>query len=263
MAGLLEKIQVNIPFTMLFESYLDRFIRHKLNPEIGFDAEALDRFSLSDFVRIADQLHERGLTSTLHAPFMDLSPGSPDPTVRLVTKNRFEQVLRLVRLFKAKTVVCHAGYDWKRYWYMRDAWVEKSLEMWSWLGEGIRDAGALLMLENVYEQDPDDIRVLFENLRAQRVGFCLDTGHHAVFSRASLEMWVKSLGPYLGQIHLHDNSGIRDDHLGLGEGGSVDFEALFRQLIASREEPPVVTFEPHKEEDLWPSVEYLEKIWPW
>jgi sugar phosphate isomerase/epimerase len=262
MKRLLEKIHVNIPFTMLYESYLDRFLMHKLNPEIGFDAEALDRYSLSDFNRVADQICECGLTTTLHAPFVDLSPGSPDQKVRAVTQSRFEQVLQLVHLFQAKTVVCHAGYDWKRYWYIRDMWVEKSVEMWTWFGEGVRDAGALLMLENVYERDPEEIRVLFENLGSQGVGFCLDTGHQAAFSQASLELWVESLSPYLGQLHLHDNAGTQDDHLALGQG-KVDFRALFTQLLSLRKGPPIITFEPHREEDLWPSLTYLEKLWPW
>ena len=262
MTRLLEKIHVNIPFKMLNQSYLDRFVKHRLNPEIGLDAESLDRYSFSDFERIADQLHECGLATTLHAPFVDLAPGSPDPMVRAVARKRFEQALGLIRVFRAKTVVCHAGYDWKRYWYIRDVWIEKSLEMWSWLGQGVRDAGALLMLENVYETNPEDIGVLFEKLGSQGVGFCLDTGHQAVFSKAPLGKWVESLRPYIGQLHLHDNSGIKDDHLAPGQG-RVDFQALFTQLIAYMKDPPVITLEPHKEQDLWPGLKYLEKIWPW
>jgi len=91
MNSLTEKIQINIPFTMLTEGYLDLFVQQGLNPEIGFDATALDRFSLSDFSGIAEQFHRAGLTTTLHAPFVDLSPGSTDPHVRAVTRNRFEQ----------------------------------------------------------------------------------------------------------------------------------------------------------------------------
>ena len=45
--------------------------------------------------------------------------------------------------------------------------------------------------------------------------------------------------------------------------GAINFAILFDYLKAERKEPPVITLEPHKEEDLWPSVEYLEKIWPW
>jgi sugar phosphate isomerase/epimerase len=262
MRWLTKKIQVNIPFTMLHESYLERFVEQELNPEIGIDAVSLDRYGESDFKSVAKKLHDRGLTITLHGPFMDLSPGSPDPDVRALTRHRFEQMLQLVPLFKPKTVVFHTGYDAKRYWHMRDTWIEKSVEIWSWLGERIRDKGALLMLENVYEHGPDDIRVLLEKLHRQGVGFCLDPGHQAVFGRVPLETWLESLGPFLRQLHLHDNAAEQDDHQALGEG-TIDFRRLFKKLVIIRKEPPVITLEPHREQALWPSLEYLAKIWPW
>ena len=262
MISLVKKVQVNIPFTMLYESHLDHFIGHALNPEIGIDAFALDRFSPADFKGISKQLHERGLVITLHGPFIDLSAGSSDEMVRDVTRRRLEQTLQLVPVFKPKAVVCHLGYDHARHWYMRDLWIERSLELWSWLGQGVRDEGAMLMLENVYEQSPEEITIFFESLQSKGVGFCLDTGHQAVFSRVPLKRWLSSLGPYIRQLHLHDNSGKQDDHLALGRG-NIDFMELFRQLRALRRTPPVITMEPHREEDLWPSLEYLEEIWPW
>jgi sugar phosphate isomerase/epimerase len=258
----IDNVQVNIPFTMLYESYLDRFIENKLNPEIGFDAEALDRYSISDVIHVADELFAGGLAITLHAPFMDLSPGSPDPQVRATTRRRFEQTLEFVPILKPKTFVCHAGYDEKRYGYVRDFWVENSIEMWSWLGRLVRDEGSLLMLENVFEQGPEDMRVLFDNLENEEVGFCLDTGHQAAFGHAPLETWVTSLESHIAQLHINDNKGKQDEHLAIGKG-NIDFRGFFEQIKAIKREPPIITLEPHREEDLWPSFEYLEKVWPW
>jgi sugar phosphate isomerase/epimerase len=73
---------------------------------------------------------------------------------------------------------------------------------------------------------------------------------------------VSDLGPFLEQVHLHDNSGEQDDHLALGKG-RIDFRGLFQQLKAVRDTPPTVTLEPHSEADLWPSLQYLEAVWPW
>jgi sugar phosphate isomerase/epimerase len=257
-----DNVQVNIPFTMLYESYLDRFIEYKLNPEISFDAEALDRYSVSDAVRIANELFACGLVITLHAPFMDLSPGSPDPQVRAITRKRFEQTLRFIPVLKPKTFVCHIGYDEQRYGYMRDLWIENSIKMWSWLGRCVRDEGSLLMLENVFERGPEDIEVLLDRLEKEEVGFCLDTGHQAAFGRVPLETWVTSLESHIGQLHINDNKGKRDEHLAIGKG-TIDFREFFEQIKAIRREPPIITLEPHGEEDLWPSFEYLEKVWPW
>lgn len=257
-----DKLQVNIPFTMLWDTYIDRFIEQRLNPEIGLDATVLEGFSQSDFSSVAERLHACSLTITLHAPFVDLSPGSPDPGIRAMTQHRFEQMLRLVPIFKPKTVVCHLGYDWKRYAYFRDSWIESSLEIWSWLGAQVKEAGSQLMLENVYEHGPEDMIIFFEHLQNQNVGFCLDTGHQAVFSRASLAHWMDVLGLYLKQLHLHDNRGSQDEHMAVGQG-QIDFKTVFNSLKAVRQDPPVITLEPHKEGDLWPSFHYLEKIWPW
>ena len=76
------------------------------------------------------------------------------------------------------------------------------------------------------------------------------------------EAWVEALGPFIGQLHLHDNSGGQDEHLPIG-GGAIDFRMLFKKLANMRKDPPIITMEPHREEDLRPSVECLEKIWPW
>ncbi|RLC28201.1 MAG: sugar phosphate isomerase/epimerase [Deltaproteobacteria bacterium] len=253
-------IQVNIPFSMLRTGYLHRFIRRRLNPEIGMDAESLDTCPPPDFREIAGKLRGAGLIVTLHAPFNDLSPGSIDARIRAVTRKRFEQVLRLIPVFRPRAVVCHAAYEARRYGYVRDAWIENSLEMWSWFGSRVRDMGSLLTLENVFEQGPDDIRVLFENLPG--VGFCLDTGHVAAFSNTPMETWIASLGSRLAQLHLHDNKGSADEHLGLGKG-TIDFKELLSRVKTVKERPPIITLEPHREADLKPSLEYLARVWPW
>ena len=262
MQALLRQVQVNIPFTMLYDSYLDRFLGYELNPEIGIDAGALERFDFSDFQRIAEKLHAHHLSITLHGPFIDLSAGSTDPAIKAVTRSRFEQLFKLVPVFKPRAVVCHAGYDWKRYGYFREEWIESSLDTWSWLAGSLVEQGSRLMLENVYEDDPRDIRNILERLKSQNVGFCLDAGHLFAFGNSELVQWLEGLGSYIGQLHLHDNHGRNDEHLPLGQG-NIDFKHLFAYLISNDLPRPIITLEPHREEDLWPSLEYLATVWPW
>ncbi len=262
MTDLKRRVQVNVPFTMLWDTYLSYCTGNMLNPEIGIDAEALDRFSLEDFGSVAATLQSHALTVTFHAPFVGLCPGSTDPAVRAVAKRRFEEMLRLVPIFKPITVVAHAGYDWRRHEYFRQTWLENSLEHWSWLAAELAREGTGLMLENVYEEDPSEMQALFERLRPQRVGLCLDCGHLTAFGRAPLSEWLGTLGGFIGQLHLHDNQGCKDDHLALG-GGRIDFAQLFAFLKSRRDAPPVLTLEIHQAEDLEPSLAYLERLWPW
>ena len=260
MKDLIANIQVNIPFTMLQENYLKLFLKHRLNPEIGIDAAALDRFSHAQFSRIAEKLHQHELTVTLHGPFIDLSAGSTDPAVRQLARNRFEQLLKLVPLFQPQTVVCHAGFDRRRYGFFKEAWTENSLAMWSWLATRLTAEGARLMLENVYEDGPQDIRHVFEGLEEYGVGFCLDAGHMSAFGKSPLQEWLQVLGPWMGQLHLHDNDGDWDDHWALGRG-SIDFKLIFDYLKNQKKSSPIITLEPHKEDDFWPSLEYLQQHW--
>jgi sugar phosphate isomerase/epimerase len=262
MAAMLEKIQVHVPFADLHDRYLPLFVKRRLNPEIGFDALSLENTAHRDVASTARQLHECGLRITLHGPFMDLAPGSADPAVRAVTRRRFEQCLDMAALFKARHLVCHAGYDKKRYFYLRETWIQNSLDMWRWLAQRVGEIGGRLMLENVYEQGPDEIKVLIEPLAPLGVGFCLDTGHQAAFGSRPLAEWVEIMAPWIAQLHLHDNSGAWDEHLALGQG-NIDFRLFFRKLKENRAKPPLMTLEPHRERDLWPSLEYLETIWPW
>ena len=78
MKAIKPKVQISIPFNMLHDTYLDRFLAEGLNPEIAIEAASLDRFKRSDFVRVADEFHNRSLRITLHGPFMDLAAGSAD-----------------------------------------------------------------------------------------------------------------------------------------------------------------------------------------
>jgi sugar phosphate isomerase/epimerase len=261
MKQVLSSIHVNIPFTMLKSSHLELFISNGLNPEIGLDAQALDTSTTDEFKAIARQLKHHQLKTTIHGPFKDLSPASQDSKIRLVTRRRLEQVLSIAPIFSPISVVCHPGYDWKRFAYYRNEWVEESVSLWQWFAEALAAHGIRLMLENVYEEQPEELLVLFERLAPNQVGFCFDTGHMAAFSRAPIERWLTVLGPYIQQCHLHDNQGMSDDHIALGKG-TIDFKVLFDYLKAERSVPPVITLEPHEEKNLWPSVQYLESHWP-
>lgn len=262
MTSVIEKVHVNVPFVMLQSTYIELVIQKRVNPEIGLDAEALDSVPDATFSKFADRLLGGGLSVTFHGPFIDLSPGSADPEIRAVARRRFEQVLRLVPLFHPKAVVCHAGYERFRYGYMRKPWIENSVELWGWFSEELNKLGSRLVLENVFEQAPEDLLPLFEALAHRGVGFCLDVGHQAVFSSSSLDIWLKLLGPYLQHLHLHDNYGDADAHSALGKG-SIDLPLLFDYLRKNADRRPLITLEPHVQEDLWPSLSYLEKNWPW
>ncbi|MFP4158823.1 MAG: sugar phosphate isomerase/epimerase family protein [Desulfobacterales bacterium] len=255
-----DRVQVNIPFSWLMDKtagWMEIFVENRLNPEIGLDSEALDRHTASEFASAAKRFHDIGRSITLHGPFLDLSPGSPDTAIRSVTRQRLEQMIEAAEIFSPLTVVCHCGYDESRYGFIRNAWYERAAEIWKHTARRLAEKNILLMLENVYEKDPDEIGRMFEITAEENTGCCLDIGHLCVFSRRPLKDWIKRLSPYIGQIHLHDNRGQSDEHMGLGLG-SIDFAPLFDWLRGLRK-TPVITLEPHDSDALAASISYLEK----
>jgi sugar phosphate isomerase/epimerase len=254
----LARVHVNMPFVMLVEKpWQDMVLGFGLNPEIGLDAAALDGHAQTDFAGMAEKLQARHLEVTIHGPFLDLSPGSPDAAIRETTWKRFHQMVDAMAVFRPKTVVCHAAYDAARYDFCREEWLENSIKTWQWVADAVAGCGARLMLENVYERTPGELLMVLEHFAPEMVGCCLDVGHQSVFSDTPLSVWIERLAPYIRQLHLHDNCGDYDAHLGMGRG-SIDYTPVF-EFFKSRTHAPVITLEPHHREDFRSSIAYLEK----
>ncbi len=258
---LLNLVQVNAPYRQLVDQYLGLFLEYGINPEIGFDADALDRFNEEATAEVAGLIGGRGSTVTFHGPFMDLAPGGVDQSIREVSARRLQRTMELVPLFRAQSVVFHAGYDDRRYHAHRQKWLSSSLATWEPLIKRAEEIGVAIHLENVYEQTPEMILILIEEMASENLGFCLDVGHLNAFGDAPLREWLDALGPHLREVHLHDNDGQNDTHGPIGSG-TVPFEELF-EYLSKRGRRPLVTLEPHEEASFWQSLEALEKLWPW
>ncbi len=259
MREILKKVQVNMPFKMLVDEYLDIILKEKINPEIGLDCFALDRFSVSEFRDVADLLHDAGLSITLHAPFSDLRPGAVDRKVREVTIERLRQVFDLVPFFRPRSVVCHAAFDEKYYVSNEDLWLENSRDTWIRFVETAAGMGTKIAIENVYESSPKFLSLLLDTFKeSQSICLCFDTGHFNAFSGLTLEEWMDALGFRIGQIHLHDNDGFADEHNPVGKG-TFPFYRFF-ELLKEKSVQPIITLEPHTEEDLWHTLENIKRM---
>ncbi|MCD6487538.1 MAG: sugar phosphate isomerase/epimerase [Syntrophobacterales bacterium] len=258
MREILKKVQVNMPFTMLVDGYLDVILKEKINPEVGLDCFALDRYSRNEFRDVADLLHGAELSITLHAPFFDLRPGAIDRKIRDVTIERLRQVFDLVPLFRPRSVVCHAAFDERYYVSNEDVWLENSRDTWSRFVKTATAAGTKIAIENVYETSPKFLSLLLGTFKeSQSICFCFDTGHFNAFSQSPLEEWMNVLGSRIGQIHLHDNNGVTDEHNPVGEG---TFPFLwFFELLKRKNVQPIITLEPHTEENLWRTLEGIKR----
>jgi sugar phosphate isomerase/epimerase len=257
MADILAQVHVNMPWKFL-PDYLEMVLELRINVEIGLEAEQLDGVPRSLFRSVAEQLHQRGCRITLHGPFWDLCPGSTDAIIRQVSQFRLHQLFDLVEVFRPVQVVCHTGFDPRHHGSDHESYLGRSVAIWEPLVTRAAASRVPLLLENVWEYGPELHRELLVALNSPYCRFCLDVGHQHSFSKTPLSSWVETLGDYLDEIHVHDNGGVRDDHLPVGHG-TIDFALLFR-LLRSKAISPLLTLEPHREEHLAESLAGLVRV---
>lgn len=255
----LSKIYVAVPYCRLVDEFFDSALSMSANLELGMHAKALERFSLSDFKEMAKRMEDKGIRTTFHAAFQDLCPGSIDPRIRKVSHDRIHQVLDLCPVFSPESVVCHHGYHPLIQEEIYDEYLKNSIEFWSSLSPKLKDLNTVVMVENVLEYGPEFLKSLMQGVDSPSVRVCFDTGHIMAFSRTlQWEVWLDALGPYLGQIHVHDNNGSGDQHLALGKG-NFPFDEFFSGL-AEKGLDPIVTLEAHSVQDVVDSLPVLNRL---
>lgn len=162
----------------------------------------------------------------LHAPFAELCPAAIDPLVREVAKRRFLQAAALAKRYGAEKMVVHSGFI--PLVYYPEWFAPQSAAFWR---EFLNDVdGLTLCVENVMETSPDALRQIAEQVNDPRLRICFDVGH-AFCQSGDLAPWLDALAPYISHVHLHNNHGSFDEHLGLPDG-TLDMAAVIRQLEA-------------------------------
>ncbi len=246
------KPHINVPYEML-EKYLPFIREEKLNLEIYFGSWRFDDLKKSNIVKLKNKL-DYNPQLTIHAPYMDLSPGAVDPKVREITIQRFSDILDFAEILRPKVVVFHSGYDKWKYDSRVDIWLEGSLKTWNSLNKKATDIGVKIAIENIFEDEPTHLKLLMKEIKSKNFGLCFDTGHFNLFSKILLSDWLEIIKPYIVEVHLHDNIKIKDLHLAIGDG-NFDFRTLFREL---RGENCVYTIEAHTVEGVQKSIERLK-----
>lgn len=251
-----EPLHIHIPYPKL-RDYLELMRRRGYDLEIYFQASVLDQVERPDIERLRSNL-DWNPHITLHAPFMDLNPGAVDPMIKSATQLRFRQIMNVADILRPRSVVFHAGYDRWRYAGRTDIWLDSSIETWEKVIKDAAKLGLKVAVENVFDEDPEALRMLIERINNPQFGFCFDVGHFNLFSKVPMEQWFDALGRRIVQLHLHDNDGREDSHWAVGKG-AIDFKRFFGLLKASGSRP-IYTIEAHDKDDIEVSIERVRAL---
>lgn len=252
-------IHAHVPFALATD-HIDYMVSKGVHPEIFFNAEALDKLLPEQVESLAASLAGSGIGCTIHAPFIDLNPGSEERLLREITRKRFKQVCEAADILRPKVMVFHPGYDRWRYGEKQGQWLKHALDTFREVITATEQSGCIVAVENIFEEEPSTILALIEACNHPRVRHCFDVGHWNLFHGESvgLEEWFDALGHHIAEVHIHDNKGTRDDHAPVGEG-DIDFELYFRLL--ERYAPEAVwTIEAHSRECLERAVRNIKAV---
>ncbi|MEE9543922.1 MAG: sugar phosphate isomerase/epimerase family protein [Thermodesulfobacteriota bacterium] len=251
-----KRVQVHIPYEILV-ARLAEVLEEGLCPEVYLDAESLSTLEEGTLTGMGKALADSGLSTTIHGPYMDMSPGGADEGVRSLTAEKFSLLINRTIPLKPEVITLHAGYDERYFDGDSQLWLAQSIKTWTLLAKEAEEAGVVLALENIFETRPDTLKDLVEAVGSPNLRVCIDSGHLNLYSEVSTEEWFSELGPYIALLHIHDNLGVRDDHLPVGDG-EIDFPEFF-SLVREYANGPVYTIEPHGEEVLWRGLEAIGK----
>lgn len=242
-------IHAHVPLPQAEEN-LGYMLEKGVHPEIFISGEQLDSIIPEQLESVATALSSANLSCTIHAPFMDLNPGSEEKLIRETTRLRFRQVCDAAAILKPKVIVFHPGYDKWRYGEKQSSWLKHSIDSFAAVLAATEQTGCQIAVENIFEEEPSTLLALLEAVNHARFRHCFDVGHWNLFSakNVSLAEWFATLGSYLAEVHIHDNNGIRDDHAPIGEG-QIDFNLYF-SLLQKFAPTAVWTLEAHSRDTL-------------
>jgi len=239
---------------LIEEEKLCRFIKGSgLGLElISFSiSDNLDRFD-DTLERVQSMLEQMGHPPvTIHGPFLDLNPAAFDSQIRKVTEQRFAQAYEAARILSADKVIYHSGMVPSVYFL--EGWAQREADFWKeflWNHSGIT-----VCLENVLDREIEPFAEIIDRVGHPDLGMCLDLGHAHCYSNHSASEWASNLKPYIRHVHLHDNHGVKDGHLALGEG-SVPWKEVLG-ILAGAQPDLSCTIECSSEERIRRSLQAL------
>jgi sugar phosphate isomerase/epimerase len=238
------------------------FLNHRLHPgllelaersgaegvEIFAARQHFDYTSREDVIELAEWFRSNALQPfSMHAPlYPDREMGRagapgvnvlhPDKARRIDSMDEIKRALESAEHIPLRNMVVHLGER-------DDTWSQRTIEFaltaLEHLGAFARPLGVRLLVENLLSEatTPEHLVLILEMGHLDNVGVCLDLGHaNIAVGTASA---ITTLGERIASVHVHDNHGLKDEHLWPGDG-TIDWPETVKALKALATPPATV-----------------------
>ena len=194
---------------------------------------------------------------TMHGPFLDMAPGSPDSRINELVTSRYFQAINIGEELGARIIVFHANFIAAiRTDDYRSGWHQRSIHFWEPIADYAAKHHITVAVENMWEFDPHIIVDVLKTLDHPNLRACLDVGHASLFSDVPFDTWLATVEPWLVHTHLNNNDGKLDNHRAIPDG--VLNYSLILEELRSLPNRPSMTLEMDRVQDMAASLPYFE-----
>jgi sugar phosphate isomerase/epimerase len=191
------------------------------------------------------------LPFSMHAPlFPDREMGRagapavnvihPEKARRIDAMDEIKRALEAAEQIPFRHLIVHLG-EREDGWSQRT--IEYALTALEHLGAFARPLGVQLLVENLTNEatTPEHLVSILSMGHLDNVGVCLDLGHANM--TIGIPEAVGILSQRIVSLHVHDNHGMKDEHLWPCEG-TIDWPATTK-LLSELPKPPAAVLEVH------------------
>ncbi len=211
---------------------------------------------------LKDVLAGSNLSLTTHAPYDDVNLASLKEPIRRASLEIMKDCVDLSTDVGSSLMVLHAGFCPVNQIARHDDAIQRFRASLLELAMYAHDRAVKIGVENkqlgidreiiLY---PDEHLEIIQEYNDFDVGAVIDIGH-ANTAEIDLLQYVEKLLPYTIEVHLHDNDGMNDSHIGLGEG-TANISGVLEILMKAKFSGPTI-LELDSRESLEKAISFID-----
>ena len=162
----------------------------------------------------------------------------PEKSRRIDAMDEIKRALESAEHIPFKKLVVHLGEKMDS-WSMRT--MEYATTALEHLGAFSKPLGVRVLIENLTSDatTPEHLMTILDMAHLDHIGVCLDLGHAHI--APGIAEAIGTLGNRITELHVHDNHGVRDEHLWPGDG-TIDWPATV-EVLKTLPNPPAAVLE--------------------
>jgi len=197
----------------------------------------------------------------LHTPSIDVNLASLNPSIGRASEKITLKTVHFASKVNAELLVSHVGRLSRDHpqSLMKKAF-KNAVARLKHIANASKDSGIIFTIENDHKTAdyiiagyPQQILSLVENIDCK---LTFDIGHANTLGK--IENFLDTLSTYIVNIHLHDNNGVNDEHLPLGEG-KIDIAKTLEKIKMSNRSTTLI-LECHSLQGLRQDYNLLKKL---